>query len=73
VYATNINFATFHLVIYDRWGEVIFETKDIEKVWDGRAKGGSELVPVGSYTWMATFKDNNDQTRIKAGSVTVIY
>ncbi|MCX7861709.1 MAG: gliding motility-associated C-terminal domain-containing protein [Bacteroidales bacterium] len=73
VYATNINFETFHLIVYDRWGEVIFETTNIEKVWDGRIKGGSEIVPPGTYTWMAKFKDNNDQLRIKTGPVTVIY
>ena len=72
VYATNINFSTFHIVIYDRWGEIIFESKDIEKVWDGKAKN-NKLVPPGSYTWMVTFKDNNDVTRTKTGSVTVIY
>ena len=73
VYATNINFSTFHLVVYDRWGEIIFETKDIEKEWDGKAKDGKNLVPPGTYTWMATFKDNNDVTRIKTGPVTIIY
>jgi gliding motility-associated-like protein len=26
---------TLHLVIYDRWGEKIFETEDVNKGWDG--------------------------------------
>lgn len=73
VYATNINFSTFELVIIDRWGEVIFETKDIEKTWDGRAKNGDKLVPVGTYTWIAKFKDNHNITRIKTGPITIIH
>ncbi len=72
VFATNINFETFHLIVYDRWGEIIFESKNIEKEWDGTTKSG-EKAPVGTYTWMATFKDNNNVTRIKTGPVTIIY
>ncbi len=72
VFATNIDFNTFHIAIYDRWGEIIFETNDINKEWDGRTKDG-KFVPVGTYTWMATFKDNQEVTRIKTGPVTVIH
>ncbi|MBI5541592.1 MAG: gliding motility-associated C-terminal domain-containing protein [Bacteroidia bacterium] len=71
VYATNIDFESFKLFIVDRWGEIIFNTNDINTGWDGRAKG-SELVQVGSYTWMASFKDMNGVTRNKTGAVTVI-
>ena len=71
VYATNIDFNSFKLEIFDRWGEVIFRTYDITEGWNGRAKNNT-LVPVGSYTWMAVFKDLNGVTRIRNGSVTVI-
>jgi gliding motility-associated-like protein len=30
---------SFHLTIYDRWGEKIFESNDVEKKWDGTIKG----------------------------------
>lgn len=73
VYATNIDFSTFHLIIMDRWGEIIFETNDIEKVWNGRAKDGDKLVPVGTYTWLVKFKDTHNVTRTKTGPVTVIH
>lgn len=72
VYATNIDFSTFHLAIYDRWGEIIFETNDINKIWNGRTKNG-KLIPVGTYTWMVTFKDDHEVTRTKTGPVTVIH
>ncbi len=73
VYATNIKFETFELIIYDRWGEIIWQSNDINQWWDGRPMKSDKLVPVGSYTWLVRFKDNNDVTRTKTGSVTVIY
>ncbi|MEN9511842.1 MAG: hypothetical protein RLZZ370_1661, partial [Bacteroidota bacterium] len=29
----------FRMVIFNRWGEKLYETKDIEKGWDGKANG----------------------------------
>ncbi|MCX7955125.1 MAG: PKD domain-containing protein [Bacteroidales bacterium] len=73
VYASNIKFETFNLKVYDRWGAVLFETTDINKEWNGCFKDSNQKVPVGSYNWMATFRDLNGIMRTKTGSVTVIY
>lgn len=35
--------------VYNRWGELVFETRDLEKGWDGRYKG--EPLPAGTYTY----------------------
>ncbi len=75
--AHGIKNTDFYLSIYDRWGEVIWatnkydnETKTSES-WDGRAKH-NEIVPIGTYTWFARFKDENGNTREKYGPLTVI-
>lgn len=73
VYATNIDFSTFKLTIYDRWGEIIWESNDINEVWNGKPHNSDNIAPVGSYTWIVTFKDLHHVTRTKTGSVTVIY
>lgn len=39
----------YHLSIYNRWGELIFETQDVTIGWDGSYKGSA--VPVGEYIW----------------------
>src|SRR5574337_419493 len=31
--------STFDLVVYDRWGEKVFESTDPSKCWDGTYKG----------------------------------
>lgn len=71
VYATNIDLNTFHLYVFDRWGEIIFETEDINQVWDGRVNG-NKYAKNGVYTWFASFKDKNGLGHEETGTVTVI-
>ena len=56
--------------IFNKWGDVVFTTKDIYEYWDGTRQG--ESLPVGVYYWMV---DGVDQTAMKvrkSGSVTVL-
>lgn len=46
----------FTMYIYDRWGEIIFTSNNIEEGWDGKVKNGN-IAESGAYTWFATFKD----------------
>lgn len=48
------NVIEFHLMIFDRWGEKIFESKDITQPWDGKYKG--KLVQQDVYVWKVEFK-----------------
>jgi gliding motility-associated-like protein len=45
----------FELLIFNRWGELIWETHDINSEWDGTYHG--RIVPAGAYTWVARVKD----------------
>ena len=59
------------LRIWDRWGELIFESRDSEKGWDGTFRGKS--APVGVYIWTIEF-NTTDKSRpeILKGSVTLV-
>lgn len=49
----------YSFVIYNRWGEVVFETNDIYAGWDGTYKGAK--CPDGIYTWvMQNSLDDSD-------------
>lgn len=39
----------YELLIYDRWGEIIFETHDVNYGWDGTYQG--KKCPDGTYVW----------------------
>ena len=67
----------FYLAVFDRWGEVIWETTQYSELtektekWDGKAKN-NKIVPVGTYTWLAKFKDFRGTEHEVTGGVTVI-
>lgn len=52
--------------IYNKWGERIFETDDIDKRWDG-ARCPSEI-----YNWVLTIVDELGKVRKESGQVTLI-
>ncbi len=46
-----INPECYHMMIFDRWGNLIFETDDLNLGWDGRANGGKEIAQQDVYVW----------------------
>lgn len=60
----------YQLLIYNRWGELIFESRDVNIGWDGYYKG--ELCKQDVYVWKvnATFTDGRRIQR--SGDVTLI-
>ncbi|MEY4594525.1 MAG: hypothetical protein RIQ47_935 [Bacteroidota bacterium] len=58
----------FELLVYDRWGEVIFESTDPVKQWDGSYKG--QPVQEGTYVYQVFTKDFGRRSR--TGSVTLV-
>ncbi len=61
----------FNLKIFNRWGTMIFETRDMEHGWDGKYK--NEYVTNDVFVWVADFKSRCAGDRIihKIGRVTV--
>lgn len=55
----NIDFSMF---IYDRWGQLVFESKDIDSGWNGIT--GSNYCASGTYVWIVKidFLGNDIQT-----------
>jgi gliding motility-associated-like protein len=62
----------FKMLIYDRWGNQIFSTQNMNEGWNGRVKGVGELVQQDVYVYKIFTKDllHNDHSYI--GSVTVV-
>ena len=61
----------YELVIYNRWGQRIFITKDINRGWDGYYNG--ELCVQGVYIWKCTVTYGNGTSEIIAGDVTLLH
>ncbi|MDG1735050.1 MAG: gliding motility-associated C-terminal domain-containing protein [Crocinitomicaceae bacterium] len=53
---------SYSLRIYNRWGETIWESYDIEAKWDGTYR--SLDVPEGTYTWQIEYQNLGESKRI---------
>jgi len=61
----------YTLHIYNRWGELIFESHDISNGWDGSYNG--ELVKEGTYIWKLQFgMADTDEVKVVTGNVNLI-
>ncbi len=63
-------FASFELRIFNRWGELLFVTKDINQGWDGRYQGREQ--PEGTYAFVARITDLAGRTFNRSGSVVLL-
>ena len=62
----------YTLLIFNRWGEVIFESHDSNFGWDG-SYASQPIVQDGTYTWKIIFKTNaNDERKAIHGHVNVL-
>ncbi len=64
------NLAEVHLVVYNRWGEPVFETNDPNDGWDGTFKG--KLLPPDAYGFYAEVTCAGGLKFFKKGNVTLI-
>ncbi len=63
---------TFKMMIFDRWGSLIYFTDDFQKGWDGRANHGTEIAQIGVYVWKVELVDNANIKHKYIGRVTLI-
>jgi gliding motility-associated-like protein len=58
------------LQIFNRYGQLIFETHDLNLAWDGK-RNGTDL-PTGTYYWVISGRDVHNAQVNRAGSITLI-
>jgi len=65
-------FDKFHLVIYNRWGQKIFETSDPAKGWDGTFEG--KLQDSNTFVWYAQYhlSISTEKEKTAKGTVTLV-
>jgi gliding motility-associated-like protein len=60
----------FEMLIFNRWGELIFESHDIKKTWDGTYKG--ESCQEGVFAYTITAQGEKTKEIRKGGTVTLV-
>jgi gliding motility-associated-like protein len=56
--------------VFNRWGTIMFSTKDIHRGWDGVYKG--EVQPVGIYGYIVQIKLPDGREELYRGTVTLV-
>jgi gliding motility-associated-like protein len=78
-----VGIRAFQIVIYDRWGQQVFESTDLDNSWDGTSRASvsthshtgasSSSAPAGVYTYKIWYNLGDDKNRIsKVGVVNLI-
>jgi gliding motility-associated-like protein len=60
----------YSMFIYNRWGQLLFETRDIRVGWDGSYHG--EKLPSNVYVYKIFYKDCMNRSKIKSGACALI-
>jgi gliding motility-associated-like protein len=60
----------FHVIIFNRWGEIVYESSDPKFKWDGTFQG--QPVPMDVYVYSITGKDNLGRMIYRKGPLTVL-
>jgi gliding motility-associated-like protein len=63
---------SYHLTIYNRFGQVVFETRDMEEYWTGGYLGGDYFVMDGLYSFTLRATDARYNTIERSGMIRVM-
>jgi gliding motility-associated-like protein len=70
IYVRGFGIAKMRFIIWNRWGQKVFETGNRYQGWDGRVKGVVQPMDVYAYTLDVEFFDGTKTTR--KGDITLI-
>jgi gliding motility-associated-like protein len=71
IFTSGVDPYDYHMLVYNRWGEVVWESYNYNAAWDGHY--GGELVEDGVYVWKIDFKETMSDKRHQAeGHVTIL-
>lgn len=64
---------TTHFIVFNRWGQKVFETRDPDKAWDGKVNGKD--APSDVYGWRVEYeaiREGSQQKLTAKGDVTLL-
>ena len=56
--------------VWNRWGEKVFETSDVNEGWDGTF--GNHLQPMSVYVWQIIAESKDSEEIVRKGNVTLV-
>lgn len=68
---TNIIESGYNFMVFDRWGNIVFQTKNTKEGWNGRSPGGKDME-LGVYVYKISYTDNMNRIYNVVGHVNLI-
>ena len=63
----------YHLMVYNRWGELMFESDKLEEGWNGNEREKKTPAVTGVYMWILSFSYTEEGAPVDCtGSVTLL-
>lgn len=73
IFKPSLLFASnYRMIIYSRWGDIVFETGNMNEGWDGTMKNGA-YAKEGAYAYYIKYQNSEDRIIEKTGSFLIIY
>ncbi|MBN1250881.1 MAG: gliding motility-associated C-terminal domain-containing protein [Bacteroidales bacterium] len=61
----------YSLVVYNRWGEIVFKSNNSMESWDGSLNG--QICKKGTYVYHLKYRTKNNELIEKSGQINLIY
>ena len=69
-YALTSEVSELRLLVFNRWGEQIFSTDELDGAWDGTFNGKGS--PIDTYVWRVDYTETNGSSRTVYGHVNLV-
>jgi gliding motility-associated-like protein len=66
------NIQSLNAKVMNRWGQVVFESNDLNPVWTGGFDAGDMYVSDGYYFWRVEYVMRNGQRNVQEGSMFIL-
>ncbi len=64
IYSLFLDIDQFEVFIYNRWGEIVFQSVDVDFQWNGGYNNSlSKPLPLGTYAYILKYVDTNDKSQ----------
>ncbi len=71
-FGKGVGIIKYHIWIFDRWGNMVFDTPDIDHGWDGRANKGQDVAQQDVFVWKVQLTDVFNKVHDYIGTVTLV-
>jgi len=71
-FGKGVGIVSYHIWIFDRWGNMVFNTADIDTGWDGRANNGFDISQQDVFVWKVKLNDIFGKRHDYIGTVTLV-